>query len=234
MVYRNDEIARALALARKRMNEDDFGLVSEFADDLISQGLSVGRIASYIYKLIKIREVSERNLREFDRRDVRKVINTFQMRASEGKISQNTVREVRKTLKKFFKWMGREELVNWFSLGEVESNLSPADLLTEEEVNRLLDACLNHRDKAMIALLYESAARIGELLSMRVKDVQFDEYGAVIWLPRSKTKRRKLRVVYSVPYLSMWLSVHLLRDNPEAALFISLGFILTFSDIPGR
>ena len=226
MVYKSDEVARALNLAKRRLNEHDFNLVSEFAEDLLSQGLSIGRIASYVYKLIKIREVSDRNFDEFEKRDIKWVINTFQMRANKGEISQNTVREIKKTLKKFFKWLEKEELVNWFTLGEVETSLGPADLITEDEFQRILAACTNHRDKAIVALLYESGCRVGELLSLRIKDVQFDEYGAKVWFPlqslTTKKHRRKVRVVYSVPYLSNWLSIHPRNDDPDAPLFISL------------
>ncbi len=44
----------------------------------------------------------------------------------------------------------------------------------------MMNACMNSRDRAMIPLLYESGARIGEIGSMRVKDVSFDEYGAIV------------------------------------------------------
>jgi len=58
--------------------------------------------------------------------------------------------------------------------------------------------------------------------SMRIKDVSFDEYGAIVWLPESKTQKRKLRIVYASSYLSNWLSDHPLKNNPEAALWIKL------------
>jgi integrase len=81
---------------------------------------------------------------------------------------------------------------------------------------------MNSRDRALLSLFYESGARIGEIGSMSVKDVSFDEYGAIVWLPKSKTIRRKLRVVYSTRYLSEWLSDHPLKDDYEAPLWIKL------------
>ncbi len=71
--------------------------------NLLSQGLFIGRTTSYVYKLIRIGEVSDRNHDEFEKKDVRKVINTFQMRTNRGKLSKNTVGEIKKTLKTFFK-----------------------------------------------------------------------------------------------------------------------------------
>ncbi|KUK07763.1 MAG: Integrase family protein [Archaeoglobus fulgidus] len=81
---------------------------------------------------------------------------------------------------------------------------------------------MNSRDRAFISMLYETGARIGEIGSMRIKDVLFDDYGAVVWLPKSKTVRRKLRVVYSARYLAEWVANHPLKEDPEAPLWIKL------------
>ncbi len=93
----------------------------------------------------------------------------------------------------------------------------------------MMNACMNSRDRAMISLLYESGARIGEIGSMRVKDVSFDEYGAIVWLPKSKTVRIKIRVVYSARYLAEWLSDHPLRVALNAPLWIKLSGRNAFS-----
>ncbi len=175
----------------------DGRLIAEFAEDLIAKGISSDRVVSYLYKLISIKRLTSKSFEEWSKEDVRKVILHFQGEVERGVYSKNTLREIKKTLKKFFKWMDREKLVNWFSLGKSETNVSPQDLITEEEFRRLMGACSCSRDRALISFLYESGARRGELLSMRIKDVSFDEYGAVVWLPKSKTQKRRLRVVYS-------------------------------------
>ena len=47
--------------------------------------------------------------------------------------------------------------------------------LTKAQVQALLDACTNERDRLLIWLLYESAARIGEVLALWVEDVDVAE-----------------------------------------------------------
>jgi len=59
----------------------------------------------------------------------------------------------------------------------------------------MMDPCMNSKDRAMLSILYESGTRIEEIESMRIRDISFDEYGAIIWLPRSETVRRNIRVV---------------------------------------
>jgi integrase len=199
----------------------DGWLIAEFAEDLVAQGISSERVKSYVYKLVSIKRVNGKRLDEWRKEDIRKVILHFQEMVEAGIYSKNTLREVKKTLKKFFKWFGKEELVSWFTLGMSETNVTPQDLLTEDEFRRLMDACSNSRDRALISLFYETGARRGEILSMRVKDVSFDEYGAIIWLPRSKTVRRRLRVVYSAPLLAQWMRDHP-SGEPESPLWVCL------------
>ncbi|AIY90067.1 tyrosine-type recombinase/integrase [Geoglobus acetivorans] len=211
----------------KKHYPDEYDVIKEFSDDLLAEGLSELRIGSYVEYLKRIRDIAEgKKLTEFDKSDVRGVINHYQILCNRGDLSDSTVFEVKKTLKKFFKWLGKEELVSWFSLGNVENKLSPADLITEEEFKKMLSACQNSRDRAFLSLIYETGARIGEIGSMKIKDVIFDEYGAVVWFSlrntSSKKHRRKLRVVFSAQYLAAWLKDHPLKDDPEAPLWVKL------------
>ena len=45
-----------------------------------------------------------------------------------------------------------------------------SEILTVEEVNKIADHTLNPRDRALVLTLYESGARIGELLNLKIKD----------------------------------------------------------------
>src|SRR6266516_851357 len=47
--------------------------------------------------------------------------------------------------------------------------------ITKTEVQKLLDACTNQRDRLLIWLLYESAMRVGEILALFVEDVDVAE-----------------------------------------------------------
>ena len=222
MFHSADKYYRRQLELLKEEHPESYGVIEEFAEDMLAEGLTVHRMYSYILWLRKILYAVDKKIDEWDRKDVRRTINHFKAEVESGRISENSFEEVKKTLKKFFKWLGKEEIVSWFSLKNVETKISPQDLITEEEFERMMSACMSSRDRALISLLYETGARIGEIGSMRIKDVSFDDYGAIIWLPKSKTIRRKLRVVYSARYLSEWLSDHPMKDNSEAALWIKL------------
>ncbi|RLE92233.1 MAG: hypothetical protein DRN04_10880 [Thermoprotei archaeon] len=71
------------------------------------------------------------------------------------------------------------------------------DVLTEEQVSRLIEACgqVDYELKLLVELLYETGARVGELLNLRVRDVSFDQHGARLYIRRSKSEFRVVRAV---------------------------------------
>jgi site-specific recombinase XerD/ribosomal protein L40E len=129
-------------------------------------------------------------------------------------------------LKKFFRWLrGTEEYpkeVKWIKPGNVKNNSLPEELLTDEEIKAMAAFAQNQRDKALVLVLYESGCRIGELLTLRIKHVEFDGYGAIL-LVSGKTGSRRVRIIASAPSLSAWLDSHPFKSNPSAPLWIVLG-----------
>ena len=78
------------------------------------------------------------------------------------------------------------------------------------------------RDKAFIAVLYDAGARVSEIANLKRKHIAFDQYGAVITVD-GKTGMRRVRLIFSVPYLATWLDVHPQKDNPDAYVWIAQG-----------
>ncbi len=60
-------------------------------------------------------------------------------------------------------------------LKQKEAKRQRPKTITKDQVELLLNACLNQRDRLLIRLLYESAIRVGEALSLWVQDVDVAE-----------------------------------------------------------
>jgi integrase len=110
--------------------------------------------------------------------------------------------------------------------GEKKDKRKP-DVLTEEEINRIIEAAGNTRDKTFIALGYEAGLRIGELASLRWKNVTFNEWGAKIKV-HCKTGERVIPIVMAASFLKKWLIEHPdydLRNNevtPNSLVFCQI------------
>ncbi|GAG38420.1 unnamed protein product, partial [marine sediment metagenome] len=155
--------------------------------------------------------------------DMRRVLHEI-----EGKdLAEASKTEFRKTIKVFYKWLnGGErypECVEWIKTTEKRSNNKlPEELLTEEEVKRMISAAWTPRDRAIISLLWESGCRVGELLTMRIKNVSFEENLTRITV-LGKTGARRVPLLDSTPYLAEWLENHPFNEDSDAFLWVGIG-----------
>ena len=97
----------------------------------------------------------------------------------------------------------------------------PEDILTEDDILKLLDATQNLRDKAIISLLFDSGARIAELLGIRIKDIDLSSEPAHVRVD-GKTGPRVIPLMFSAPYLGSYLET-LKSKKPTDFIWIGLG-----------
>ncbi len=160
------------------------------------------------------------------------VENYFTRLSTDSKIQVSAyTREIRKAIvTKYFRWFYKKtskdaapEVVSGLKINHkaYDKFINPNDFLTEDEVKLLVDICDHPRDSCFIMVLYESGARITEILSLNIKDVKFLGDSVKIYIRKSKTVRRPVDLLLSVPYLQAWLQKHPDKNNPDAPLFIS-------------
>jgi site-specific recombinase XerD len=136
------------------------------------------------------------------------------MKNSKGKpYKQNTVSDHIRILKSFYKWMitrghsriTKEDLAELKAPPTDLETTDPGDLITSDELAALIKACKTHRDRAIIAVTYETGARIGEIARLRWSDIQFDKYGVRCTINDTKEmKKRYPRLINSTSYLAAW------------------------------
>lgn len=107
-----------------------------------------------------------------------------------------------------------------------KKRLERADLLTPEDIEKLLDACRNPRDKALIAVLWETGGRVSEIGNLQLKHVTKCEHGYTLDV-NGKTGARSPMIVSSAPHLTAWLNNHPFKNDPEAPLWVHYQFTTT-------
>jgi len=103
----------------------------------------------------------------------------------------------------------------------MELPVKPKDILTPQDIFRLVDAATHPRDQAMVILGYEAAGRSKEILNLKISSIQLESDRAYVTL-EGNTGARRILVVDSVPYLQTWLNVHPFKHNKGAYLFPAL------------
>ena len=133
--------------------------------------------------------------------------------------SQNTIVLKQTFVKQFFTWLGKKDVIKWIKFAKRQKrHLTSERLLSASEIKRMIDACFNERDRAVIILVYEGALRAGEASNIKLKDISEDENGVKIRVS-GKTGPRTLLFVDSKPYLKNWLNQHQYKGQREAPLF---------------
>lgn len=202
-------------------------IIREFAGVAHGEGLSPGRIRALVSKLVNVRRYMPRY----------NGITYPQFMSGVGALrcghyAPSTVQESLRILKKFIRYLreyGYTEITE-AQLKKVrietryEYDLTESDVLTKDEVIRLIQACRNSRDRALIALTYESGGRVSEVCSLRWKDLTIEERGISI-TTRNHTKgekRRYIRCVWCRPYVAEWLANYPVQPvPPEGPVFVT-------------
>jgi site-specific recombinase XerD/ribosomal protein L40E len=200
-------------------------LIRQFEQYCFSEGLGKARVVKYLQSLKKLAEWFEKDFDKADKADVERVVNLLER----SEYSAWTKHDYKVALKRFYLWLGGGEeyppQVKWIKTTFKEKDaILPDQLLTEEEVMKVVEASDSLRDKAFIITLYESGARIGELGSLRIMDVAFEE-GYTALMVKGKTGSRRIVVVAATPYLQAWIQNHPLRAKPEAPLWVNMGTV---------
>jgi integrase/recombinase XerD len=136
-------------------------------------------------------------------------------------------------IKRFIRWIHTGQLkgdsypacVSWITLHPRKRSYG-REILSQDEVKRLVDVTDNQRDRALIFTAYESGCRASELVNLKIGDVSFDEYSAILRVGKEqgKTGERRIRLFESTPDIQLWISMNPGKDNPNAPLWPSAKF----------
>ena len=216
----NFERRRASAVKRleeSSLSEGDRALITRFVEYKGAERVGIERQEKYlsILRAMGERFLGESSYSSLTKEDVVRIVSGIERMPW----TEWTKHDYRLILKTFVTWLGNAEAVKWVKMAKPKG--LPNELLTERDVQALIDASLNSRDRAFIAMLYEGGFRIGELGTMRVKDLTFDQWGAIAMVT-GKTGMRRVRLIWSMPYITQWITEHPKREERDAPLWVSL------------
>lgn len=90
-------------------------------------------------------------------------------------------------------------------------NITPQDILSVEEIKRLINVSTTEQDRVLVAALYESGMRIGEFVALKISNVEIKEKDVILYIPNiegCKTGSRTVHCVELSVYVQDWLKCH--------------------------
>ncbi|MEM4368438.1 MAG: site-specific integrase [Candidatus Anstonellales archaeon] len=207
-------------------------LILKFDNLCLIEGISKPRRIRLIGSLRLIAEKMNKDFDKATKEDLKKIVAEIEERKDYSPWTKHSYKII---LKKFYKWLKfgdnykehteYPEIVRWIKSSikkKEQPKVQASDILTEDEVKKLIDVAEHPRDKAFISLLYELGARISEIGNLKIKDISKDKYSFIVDIV-GKTGHRTPRVVFSSPHLTAWLNIHPLRNNPNSPLWVLHG-----------
>jgi integrase/recombinase XerD len=221
---------RQIAIELSSANSE---LITKYDREMVRHSIAIATRQKHLRTLLGLTRMLQKDWEKVTKNDMENLVYEIMQRHSDesGK-ETNYSYDHKKVLKIFMRWMklGSREFVevgdppetSHIRMKRVKDKIIREDLLTEDDVSRLLHACgENSRDRALIDCHYEGGTRPGEILSILIKHVKFDQYGANLHVD-GKTGPRTVRLVKSTPSLANWMSIHPFKDNPEAPVWVNL------------
>ncbi|MDE1871183.1 MAG: tyrosine-type recombinase/integrase [Candidatus Micrarchaeota archaeon] len=196
---------------------------------------------SYALKYAKYLEINNRKERTVERRihelryflrligkDAKKAtksdIENLVVYIGKSSLAEISKNRTKLTIKSFYRWLYESEvfpdLVKWIKIERSNTTKLPEELLTEDDIVKLLEGCKNQRDRAIIALLWDTGIRVGELLNLKHRDIVLNKDTASYIKVDGKTGMRRVPIVFAVPYLVNYLNVTISK-GPNEALFLT-------------
>ncbi len=161
----------------------------------------------------------DKPLNELTSTDIKKYFISLQ----ERDLSSAYVHSFGRAIRTFCNYCVRDELIEKspfarVKMPQLEKKILPA--LTSEEVDTILDACINQRDKVIVLLLLDSGLRASEAVKLNVADIDMRTGSVTV----HQGKQQKDRTTFIGATTRKAIKLYLMdRNGPEThePLFVS-------------
>ena len=203
-------------VAKQQIDNSEF--LKLFLEAKKIEGCSERTIQYYRVTIEKMLQKVTIPVRKITTEDMRDYLAGYQQVNNCSKV---TVDNIRRNISSFFFWLEEENYIlksPMRRIHKIKTNKQVKETISDEDIEKLRDACKCTRDLAIIDLLYSTGMRVGELVNLNRSDVNFELRECIVF-----GKGGKERKVYFDAKAKLHLQEYLngrVDDNP--ALFVTL------------
>lgn len=201
---------------KKQIDNSEF--LKLFLDAKKIEGCSERTIQYYRVTIEKMLQKITIPVRKITTEDMRDYLAGYQLVNNCSKV---TVDNIRRNISSFFFWLEEENYIlksPMRRIHKIKTNKQVKETISDEDIEKLRDACKCPRDLAIIDLLYSTGMRVGELVNLNKSDVNFELRECVVL-----GKGGKERKVYFDAKAKLHLQEYLnARADDNPALFVTL------------
>ncbi|MCJ2564175.1 MAG: site-specific integrase [Candidatus Thermoplasmatota archaeon] len=213
-----------------RISEKDRESAREWILEKRASGLTGNSVRNYAFSLKALSEMCSKPLLECKRKDVMSLLVDVQDRYRDPGLYKHVLRD-------FLRSNGQEGLISGIRLNRRKSKKEwqdPAKVLGRDDIQHMLEVTTDLRDRAILAMLWDTGARSHEIAAVQLGDVKLEQrknpktgkpvYS--VWFRKQKTRgeERRIPLYEASPFLLQWLNARRAypdSDSPETPLFLS-------------
>lgn len=183
------------------------------------ENVAVGTLKNYYATLRDFFAVVRRPVEDVTTADARLWLNWFK---KERGISNSYLDHKRIVLNSFFEWLVDEDMIRKSPMRHIkpikyeENTRLPMTALELETVRK---SCRSLREKALVDFLYSTAARVSEVVAMKIEDVNFTDHTVFIRCGKGGKSRTTFLNAESEVSLRAYLAS---RSDNDPSLFVSV------------
>ena len=157
-------------------------------------------------------------IRKINAEEIRAYLVEYQQTSN---CSNATVDNIRRNISSFFSWLEEEDYIlksPMRRIHKIKTKTVVKEIITDENMEKMRDACENIRDLAILDVLYSTGIRVGELVKLNIADIDLEQRECIVFGKGDKERRVYLDAKAKV-HLSEYLSG---RTDNNPALFVTL------------
>ena len=212
------EISRKQKYEIIEYNDYNRKIMNLYLGALSIEGKSEKTIQRYKLVLEMFFDNTEKSIREITTNDLRYYLLCYK---EQRHVSGTTLDGMRRVFTAFFNWLEQEEYIIKSParrISRIKKDTKKEREFHEDELEKLGNNCKNIRDRALVEFMYATAARVSEVASINITDVDFQEKSVLL-----HGKGGKDRISYFTDKASYYLKEYLsTRKDHNDALFVSL------------
>ena len=184
-----------------------------------SSRLSEKTMKSYLYTIERFDAMVNKPFSMISSIDIECFL--MEMKKTSSEVSLNNYK---RNLSAFFSWMVNKHIITFNPCKEVDSYKEikkPIDHLNPEDYEQIKQACATARDRALIEFMRCTALRVGELVSVDVKDIDFGSGKVIVYGHKTKTYRIVMIDKIAEGYIKAYFAQRGISISSDEPLFVS-------------
>lgn len=225
------DIMACLATLQKESTKENWEIIKHYDMALTTTSLSKAARRKELRVILSLSRINNgKSWKKMGKKDVEMLVYDIMNRYSPDGQETWTTYNHKRELKIFLRWvkLGTRDFYDvgdpieskWIRVKNPKETLAREDLISDIDRINMLAATSDLQSKALIDVTDEAGLRIGELLTLGIKNIVFDENGAMISVD-GKTGARRVRLIRSSKNLLNWYNSHPLKEKRESPLFIA-------------